>query len=360
MSRRWWLLPHNQELGWTPYAWLIYLPTFLIHPIADVQAGRPPHWGIWAVTLLGLAVFLASYFYSYWVRGNRLLAIGALQTALAIAFAPINVGSFVFFIYAGSVVAQAEHRRALHLVVLIALIAVVTAFVTAAPPFFWMGSVLTLVIGGINYHFATYGRTQRQLRLAEKELQHMAAVAERERIARDLHDVLGHTLSLIVLKSELASRLTARDPQRAAQEINDIEVVARQALQDVRETIRGIRPTLDEELTRARSLLKAAGVETVVDRMPLDVDKAREETLAFLVREAATNVARHARATRCDINVAQQNGTALLVVRDNGKAREVTEGSGMRGMRERVEALGGTMRSSIDNGFALHIELPTK
>jgi two-component system sensor histidine kinase DesK len=153
--------------------------------------------------------------------------------------------------------------------------------------------------------------------------------------------------------------LTARDPARAAQEIADVEAVARRALQDVRETIRGIRPSLTDELTRAQSLLKAAGVKATVEHQPLHVDKAREETLAYLVREAATNVARHAKATRCTIHLAQQNGTASLMVQDDGVAKHVVEGNGMRGMRERVEALGGTMRSTIGNGLELRVELPT-
>jgi two-component system sensor histidine kinase DesK len=354
MSKGWRLLPENKELGWTPYAWLIYLPTFWIDPIAD-GAGVVT----WALTIAATLVFLASYFYGFWSRGRRLIAVAALQSALAVAFAPINIGSFVFFIYAASFIGQVDDRRALYYVFAIAVIAALTAALTGAPPFFWFGGiVLTLMIGGINHHFAVYGRAQRKLRLAEKEVQHLAAVAERERIARDLHDVLGHTLSLIVLKSELASKLTARDPARAAQEIADVEAVARQALHDVRETIRGIRPSLDEELTRASTLLATAGVQTTIGPVLLHIDKAREETLAFLVREAATNVARHARATHCTIQVAQQNGTASLVVRDNGKIREIVEGNGMRGMRERVEALGGTMRCVIDDGLSLHIDLP--
>jgi two-component system sensor histidine kinase DesK len=355
MTRRWRLLPPNSAIGWTPYAWLIYLPTFLMQPIANQQAGTPAYW---LLTILGLVVFLASYFYGYWVQGNKLLGVVLLQTMLGVVFAPINVGSFVFFIYAGSFAAQLV-RGAPWVIGGVAAIAAATAWLTDAPPFFWIGGVtITIVISFVNLHFARYGRAQHRLRLAETEIKHLAATAERERIARDLHDVLGHTLSLIVLKSELASKLTTRDPQRAAQEIADVEAVARQALQDVRETIRGMRPSLSDELTRAQSLLKAAGVTTTVEQQPLRIDKAGEETLAYLVREAATNVARHAKATRCKITVHQQNGTALLEVRDNGEADAVNEGNGMRGMRERVEALGGSMRLTVDGGMALNIELP--
>jgi two-component system, NarL family, sensor histidine kinase DesK len=356
MTRRWRLLPDNPAIGWTPYAWLMYLPTFLMHPINDYQAGNNPHW---VITSIGVLVFLVSYFYGYWVSGNRLLGVAALQTALAVAFAPINVGSFVFFIYAGSFGAQVEGRRGYGSLGLIAATAAMTAWLTDAPPFFWIGGIgITLLVGGINLHFARYGRAQHKLRLAENEIKHLAATAERERIARDLHDVLGHTLSLIVLKSELASKLVGRDPERAAQEIADVEAVARKALSEVRDTIRGYHPTLSDELARAQSLLKAAGVATSIDQQPLRIDQPRSETLAYLVREAATNVARHANAKHCAITVYQNNGMATLEVRDDGRADVVAEGNGMRGMRERVEALGGTMRYRVDGGVAIHVELP--
>jgi two-component system sensor histidine kinase DesK len=359
MSRRWRLLPDNKELSWTPYAWLTYLPTFLMEPIARTRAGEYTalHW---TLTVLGLIAFLISYFYGYWARGNRVTAVAAFQTLLGIAFAPINVGSFVFFIYAGSFAAQLDNeRRALQHIFAITLLAAATALWIEAPPFFWLGGVLiTLIISAVNWHYARYSRTQRRLRRAEDEIHHLAAVAERERIARDLHDVLGHTLSLIVLKSELASRLAERDPQRAAREIADVEAVARKALQDVRETIRGFRPTLADEVVRAQSLLQAAGISSAVERSELSIDKGREETLAFALREGATNVARHSRATQCRIVVAQNNGTATLAIEDNGKAQQIVEGSGMRGMRERVEAYGGDVSYELNDGFKLRVTVP--
>ena len=359
MSRRWLFLPDRKELGWTPYVYLMYLPTFLLDPLGRTQAGTysAVHW---VLTIAGLLLFLVSYFYGFWVSGRKLIAVAAFQTLLGIVFAPINIGSFVFFIYAGSFAAQFEHDKvAMRYVVAITVLAAATALWIDAPPFFWIGGVLiTPVIGAVNWHFARFSRTQRKLRRAEEEIHQLAAVAERERIARDLHDVLGHTLSLIVLKSELASKLTARDPQRAAQEIADVEAVARKALQDVRETIRGFRPTLADEVARAELLLRAAGISSTVEQSELNIDKGREETLAFALREAATNVARHSRATQCRIVVAQKNGTAVLAVEDNGKASQIVEGSGMRGMRERAEAFGGSVSYELQNGLKLRVAVP--
>src|SRR5690606_2971579 len=109
------------------------------------------------------------------------------------------------------------------------------------------------LLGAVNYHDARVARANRRLRLAQEQIEHLATVAERERIARDLHDLLGHTLSLIVLKAELTGRLAERDPTRAATEVRDIEHVARQALREVREAIRGYRASVQDEAERARA-----------------------------------------------------------------------------------------------------------
>ncbi len=360
MNPGWRLLPDNKALGWTPYAWLIYLPTFLIDPITRTFDGAASA-GYWLLTIGALLLFLASYFYGYWVSDKKLFAVISLQTTLAMAFAGINNGSFVFFIYAASFAAQLQNRQAWFAVIGIALLAAVTAAAVDAQPFFWIGgTVITAMVGAVNIHFAAYARTQRQLRLAENEVRHLAAVAERERIARDLHDVLGHTLSLIVLKSELASKLMNREPDRAAQEVTDIESVARRALQDVRETIRGMRPSLDDELARAAAMLRAAGVQATIRRAPIDAQPAVEETLSYLVREAVTNVARHAQARSCSIDVLQQNGSAMLRIRDDGRAAQIREGNGMRGMRERVEVLGGRLQYQAADGLEIQVELPVQ
>ena len=359
MSRRLRLLPDNKALGWTPYAWLIYLPTFLMDPWAELSANAFTV-GEALATTAAMVAFLVSYFYGFWVKGDKLLAVAAFQTLLAIIFAPTNVGSFVFFIYAGSFAAQYDpDRRAIQYVLVITLLSAATAVWIDAPPFFWIGGVfITLMVGAVNWHYARFSRTQKRLRRAEEEVEHLAAVAERERIARDLHDVLGHTLSLIVLKSELAARVAERDPQRAAREIAEVEGVARKALQDVRETIRGFRPSLGDEVVRAKTLLQAAGITADVEPPDLTIDKVREETLAFVLREAATNVARHSRATQCRIRFVQNNGTAMLVVEDNGSSGNVIEGNGIRGMRDRVEVFGGDVQYKVESGFKLRVTIP--
>jgi two-component system sensor histidine kinase DesK len=197
------------------------------------------------------------------------------------------------------------------------------------------------------------------MRLAHEELEHMAKVAERERIARDLHDVLGHTLSLITLKSELARKLVDRDPERAKQEMHDVENASRAALADVREAIRGYRSDgIFAELARACAALETAGVavECDTDTVPLSPDQ--ESVLALALREAVTNVVRHAEARRCNVILKRRESLCTLEVADDGRGTAGPEGNGLRGMRERLEALGGSLRLLSSNGTRLIIDLP--
>jgi two-component system, NarL family, sensor histidine kinase DesK len=354
------LLPEHSPLGWTPYAWLFYLPTFLIEPVIRTRLGLagPLYW---TATVIGLVIFLVSYFRGFWVRGDRLLGIIALQTALAVAFTPINTGAGVLYVYAASFAGYVGRPRlALRLIAGIAVIAALMGLLTQPPLYYWVVSIgITLLVGGVNLHFAETGVAQRKLRLAHDEIEHLAAVAERERIARDLHDVLGHTLSLIVLKAELAVRLADQaELQRAAIEMRDVEQVARRTLREVREAIRGYRATLGEEIDRARALLKAAGIEHQIDVASVALDVTTEETLALVLREAVTNVVRHARASHFRAGLRIDERGVVLDVEDDGRGPGAPEGSGLRGMRERVEAHGGSVERPPGAGMRLRVVMP--
>ena len=217
-----------------------------------------------------------------------------------------------------------------------------------------------MLIGSVNIHFAQRWRADERLRLANEEIEHLAKVAERERIARDLHDVLGHTLSVIVLKSELASKLIERDPARAVSEIREVEKISRDALGEVRSAIRGYRAdSLTAEFTRARATLETAGVTVECAAEPLPLTPVQETVLALVVREAVTNVVRHAGAHHCRLELAQLNGNCRLRIRDDGRGGFLaTEGAGLRGMRERVQALQGTLQRASEGGTTLTITLP--
>jgi two-component system sensor histidine kinase DesK len=338
-----------------PYAWLVYLSALFIEPVIRGRA-----YEHWPVTLAGALMFLVAYFRSYWEHGRRLLPIIAVEAALGIGFSFVNFGAGVFFVYASAAAGQLDRsREAVRLIVILTAIGLATALVAGVPMEFWLpGLVFTPLIGGVNLHFREVGRANASLRRAQEEIAHLATVAERERIARDLHDVLGHTLSLISLKAELASKIAERDPQRSAREIRDVERVARKALADVRETIRGFRPTLGDEIVRARSLLDAAGIRADLRCDAEDLDPARDETLAFALREAVTNAVRHSGASFCRARVEASPSACSLVVEDDGVSDAGREGNGRRGMRERIEALGGVVTYGGRSGLRLTATIP--
>ena len=350
------LLPPDKDIGWTPYVWLIWLGFFFIQPGLD-GAG----WKQWLETGLGTSAFLVLYFVAYWVQGVRRLWIVAAITLLGVGFAPFNGGAVVFIIYAATLMPYAgEVRFVVKVLAALVIIVVVEGLLFhLGATFLFIGTVLPVALGSVNVHFAQRHQANRQLQMAKDEIEHLARVAERERIARDLHDVLGHTLSVVILKSELAGKLLGHDPARAGIEINDVERIAREALTEVRHAIGGYRAGgLEEELARAASTLRTAGVAAECQAIPMSLSPAQETVLALAVREAVTNVVRHAGARQCVVKLEPVDGNCKLEIQDDGRGGSQGEGHGVRGMRERVEALGGSLRRETSAGTRITILLP--
>jgi len=351
------LIPRNDDLGWTPYAWTVYVVFYAISPMFARNA-TPIDW----LTTIGTTlIFLALYFRGYWVRGARIIPIMATLVLLGLLLYPHNSAAGVFFIYAASFASRLDHdRAAIATIAGIEVIVGVEALLTQMHLFSiaWV-VVFVALVGAINVHFEGVGRQQAKLRLAHDEIEHLAKVAERERIARDLHDLLGHTLSVIILKSELASKLAERDPERAREEIRDVERISRDALTQVRAAVRGYRSGgLQAEVESARDALDAANVTLECDLARLPLPPAHEAVIALAIREAVTNIVRHAHATRCHIALTPHDRSYALTVIDNGSGGEAAFGSGLNGMRERIEALGGTLTRDGSNGTTVTITMP--
>lgn len=352
------LIPHDDNLGWTPYAWLIYIVPFTVTPLFSSWQNTPARWVLYVAAT---AVFAVFYLRSYWATSPReLMLIAAALTAMGIAFWPISYGAGALFIYAAGVLGQlTPARRAAIAVGLVAVTAVVEGMFLQRS-WFNIGWPLlfTLLIGAINIHFAQVSRANARLRLAHDEIEHLAKVAERERIARDLHDVLGHTLSLIVLKSELASKLSDRDADRARDEIRDVERIARDALAEVRSAVRGYRAGgFDAEVAHARKTLATAGIETTCEVSKVQLPPAHEAVLSLALREAVTNIVRHSGARQVRIAL-HADEACHLTVSDDGRGGDVKFGNGLLGMRERVEILGGVMTRDGKRGTTLQVTLP--
>jgi len=351
------LIPKDDDLGWTPYAWTVYVVFFAISPMLARHATALD----WLTTLGTTLVFLALYFRGYWVRGRRIIPIIAALALLGLVLYPHNSAAGVFFIYAASFAARLDRdRAAIATIAGIEVLVGIEAFAMQMHPFsFAWVVVFVALIGAINVHFEGVGRSQAKLRLAHDEIEHLAKVAERERIARDLHDLLGHTLSVIILKSELASKLAERDPERAREEIRDVERISRDALTQVRAAVRGYRSGgLQAEIESARDALDAANVTLECDLGQLQLPPAHEAVIALAIREAVTNIVRHAHATRCRIALMPHDGSYAVTIVDNGRGGEATFGSGLNGMRERIEALGGTLSRDGSSGTTVTITMP--
>jgi two-component system, NarL family, sensor histidine kinase DesK len=351
------LLPDSREHGWAPYTWLLYLCFLYLNPILN-HVG----WKSWLATGLGTVAFLALYFSFFWLRRPwSLLNIGAMLL-LGIGVAPFNEGSATFFVFAAAFIPFAVEAESTALLLLTAVLAVAALqwwlFHLSGWFLFYAGG-LSMVVGASNVYFAQRNRANERLRKANEEIEHLAKVAERERIARDLHDVLGHTLSVIILKSELAGKLIDRDPQRAKAEIADVEQTSRVALADVRSTIRGYRAhSLEAELKQAKATLETAGVTAKTESQEVRLTTAQESVVALVVREAVTNVVRHAGARNCLLRLAPENGNCRIEIQDDGRGGGTVEGNGLRGMRERIEALGGTLARDSSAGTRLSIQFP--
>ena len=345
-----------RQAGWEPYAWLVYSIPYLF-------ASFDPRLTIveTAAMLAGYVVFLATYFGGYIVRGPRILWLMLVMDLLAIVFSPRNPMALSFLIYAAAMVgnAFAPKRAALALAGQV-VVSTVVAYALGMPAWYYlMATVISALIGAVTIQAAARESGNAKLRVAQAEVERLAKFAERERIARDLHDVIGHTLSLVVLKTELAQKLITRDAARAIVEMADIERIARGGLAEVRQAITGYRsPGLSQELEHVRETLLAAGIEATIEARPVELAPAQETALSLALREATTNVIRHAAATSCHIRFYSQDASVSMEVADNGRGGDAPFGNGLTGMRERIQALGGVLKLDGDHGTRLLIKLP--
>jgi len=339
---------------------LVYL-IFVFLPLVWVREDLPLAVG---VTLLALAVFLPIYWKSFLFDGRKGLVAGLAMAATGFALTPWNPGGNTLLVYAFASLGFSQRWRV--------AVGVAAALLAAYGAWLWALSmpmpfiVAPGLIGSAVLAGAILGKREMQrnerLRLTQAEVDRLARVAERERIARDLHDLLGHTLSVIALKSELARKLAERDGSTAATHIGEVEQVARDALKQVREAVTGMRSAeLANELVNARLAAVGAGLgfDAQVDPLP-PLDAAQENALAMGLREAITNVLRHARAGQVQVRLSRQGRAVQLDVQDDGAGIVGTPGNGLAGMRERVDALGGqlSLDSAAGAGTRLRLLLP--
>jgi two-component system, NarL family, sensor histidine kinase DesK len=364
--------------------WIVWVPLSIPAFIRFFQSH--PTLPLLIATLFGVTLFFAIYFLASWRRAVNLVATSTLPghtealtwltiaalTTLAIILTLVSGSEWqtLFYYTSGYVGGSLLIRRAILVVFVITVLATVAGWFAGLG---WLDLAQTIVfvpaIVFITRSVMWSITTSWQLNDARKEIARLAVMTERLRIARDLHDLLGHNLSLIALKSELAKRLVNVAPERAIVEISDVEKAARTTLQEVREAVSAFRqPTLKSELSAAQEILAAAGIayrfegdDSVIDALPTSI----EAVLSWTVREGVTNVIRHSRAQQCTIHVTRNAHEIGIEIIDNGAGftsvkNPENEGNGLRGLAERVETLGGRCETSPGEGggFLLAVSVP--
>lgn len=345
------------------YLWLIYLGVILFQPVSDPDAGAADWLVVAAVVGAFVPVYVVAEQRPEFIRWCLMATI-----LIGLAAAPFNSGAGVLFVYAAVYAATSEPRAAaVWWFAGLSFLVILTGVVSRVPfPWQLTGLVPSLVFIWVSGLSAMVGaeqeREQARLRLEHARVRHLATISERERIARDLHDLLGHTLTSVVVRAQLVQRLAAVDSQRAAAEAGGIERTARHALTEVRAAVSGWRQaSLDAELENAREGLVAAGVDVDVALDPgLTLVPSVEGALALALREAVTNVARHAGARTCRLALGRDNGEVRLVVSDDGVGGHARDGNGLTGMRERIAAVGGRVERSGAAGTTVTVAVPAQ
>lgn len=352
------------ESRWRLSGWwyLIYLAMLGFQPAFDPDAGFLD----WAVVGVTIGAFLPLYVLGLRSPGRIRRRCTMLIVALSLVAVWFNAGASVLFVFAASFAGSFEPREhAMRWLVGLTALLGAAAAISPIPLLyrlaaFAMPLLLIWIVGTETMAEAEREREAARLRVDNARIEHLATLSERARIARDLHDVLGQSLTGIVMRAQLAQRLVPLDPDRATEEVQALERAARDALAEVRAAVGGWRHVaLEQELAVAGEALAAAGIDLVVDWTPgLELEPNVEQALSLALREAVTNVVRHAGARHCTVTLERDGAEIRLRVADDGSGGPAPEGNGLLGMRERVTAVGGRLQREVAQGTAVTISVP--
>jgi two-component system sensor histidine kinase DesK len=323
---------------------------FLVYPVVEVLEHDSP--AMRAVGLTLLATYAVVYLLGWGLWHEHALKIWFVMLALLLATMPvIGIGAIALTPYLGvfsAVMLPAPWWR--WTTAFTALLPFASLIEGDFPVFFFL---MVWPIIGFSTAMRVFAEFDEQAGQARSAL---ALVAERERVARDVHDVLGHSLTALSIKAELASRLIEADPARAKAELESIQATARQALAEIRATVGGLRASnLEAELAAAPQVLADAGVDTQLVGGVADTDPRHRALLAWILRESVTNVVRHAAARSVVIELGEHG----MTITDDGAGLHGREGNGLRGMRERISGAGGTLQvDDAEPGTRVQVVLP--
>jgi two-component system sensor histidine kinase DesK len=362
------LLPNKDSMRLAPYIWLIYLFIFFMsigsyHPV--------PNSGVYAS--IGTILFLVFYFHGYQASSQKIhwniLAILIIGSVMAM----LSPGASVFFVYAGAFCCRlGSGKKAFYGLAGITIWIALLSLWFNHPIYFYLPAIIfSLMIGGMNIYQHDIDLKRKELILSQKEVKHLARTSERERIARDLHDLIGHTFSVITLKAELIGKLIDKNTIKAKSEVLELENISRNALKQVREVVTGYRTSdLSTELAHAKYVLESNDIHFEYQFDELTINESTNKELAIILKELITNILKHAEASKVVCKVSETKNDVILQVIDDGKGfkahshldaqdqKPQNNGYGLKGINERVSKMKGRMIIESKAGSNLIVSIP--
>ncbi|VAW48275.1 integral membrane sensor signal transduction histidine kinase [hydrothermal vent metagenome] len=356
------LFPKQERNHYIEYIWLVYLAIFF----TSLYYYHPIKYSLF-YAVLGTFLFLVVYFNGYNTSANKIkwnilaiLIIGSFMTAL-------TPGASIFFVYAAAFCCRLGNtKKAVIGLIIVSIWIVSLVLVFKFSVYFYIPALLySLIIGAVNIYQYTIQQKDIELLLSQNEVKHLAKISERERIARDLHDLIGHTFSVITLKAELAGKLIDSDNKKAKNEILEVETISREALKQIREVVTGYRSSdLNTELAHAKHLLESHNIHFTYEFKNFEMKDSINKELAIILKELITNVLKHAKAQRVSTQISLENNSANMKVEDDGIGlnSNYNNGFGLKGIKERVKKLSGSFtiqsNSSTISNTSFMVKIP--
>lgn len=358
-----------RQAGFFPYVFLVYLA----FPIFNLT--KETGFKQW-IGYVMVGLFFMTYRQLYWLVGKRAFHYWlALQLSIILIFSTVYNPNYIFMgffpaHFIGCYRDRHHFRYGLMALAVVEFMPIVVAVLKQGRMFspsemlYFIPFVIIMMISPFGVRSMNKRmELEKQLEKANERIEELVKREERVRIARDLHDTLGHTLSLLTLKSQLVQRLTSVDPERARVEAREMELTSRAALKQVRELVTDMRGFMvAEELVQIQQILRAAGItydyEGVVDFSR--IAPFTQNVVSMCIREAITNVVKHSRASHCTVSVIEGLDALNVVIHDDGMGigKNKSAGNGLKGIQERLALIEGTLHVSNQHGAVVEMKIP--
>lgn len=346
-----------EPIGARAEFYLVYLAFYFFPWLFQTPSGKDV-----LAAVVAIAIFIPIYFHGAKQRGLNSWPHIIAMSLIGFLVSPFFGAHGVFHIYASVQAGFLRPERSAWIAII--LLVVVFGLFSLLTGQAWWDFAFPIFVGIVTAvgTISTASKIEQHQSLERsRELdQHLAKLKERERIAQDLHDLLGQTLTMVSLKSEVALKLFDTRPDQAKQEIEEIRGAARTALKDVREAVAGMNTTtLKAELQGANRVLSSANIHLSIEGTMPDLNPQTDHVIALAVREAMTNIVRHSQASEAVFSVATKDDALLIVIKDDGQVAKLdTEGSGLTGLRKRIEDLGGSIDIISNPSVKISMQLP--